>query len=86
MIKSCDQLITKGHTVIPYSKNFWQRKSLVNLANHLWFTKFAIQILIISCDIYTESKQAGICQSFLPPKIHAIYTMHPNVLALYSGS
>ena len=59
-----------------YNTGFWWRKTLVNLVNHWWFTKiiFTIQILTKSHDIYKESKQAGIyqsfnCQKFLDEKI-----------------
>ena len=60
--------------MVPYSVNFWQRKTL---GNHWWFTKFyhlnsnnvSWYIYIY---IYKETKQARICQSFPLPKICAI--------------
>ena len=51
-----------------YSANFWWRKPC-----QIWqitggLPNFIIQILTMSCDIYEESKQAGIRQSFLRQK------------------
>ena len=64
--------------------NFWQRKTLTNLANHWWLAIFSCPM---SCDINKESKQTGIHLSFPPPTIHAIRgSILSQMLASYNST